>query len=478
LKRSLQNKLELGNFLIRKYFEMSYMSEVERSKLKYPDYWDREPDTWGSIKDWDFYLLKKLDSSQKSDSKFWEKKEQISSLLLEADVVELELEIAKKRGRYDVHQIARRGYKTYSDIEFGPEEREQKRIRDDCVDTTPYINNSRSTTSAIPASEAKQNHTSENNKDLDEMLKFDLKRIEKQLQSSLTIEYQFDVIKKAKNESLTYKDVTEILALSSVMLLCPSCPYPIFTNREWKEITRANPYTIKEPPLPPEISSSLHNTASRYLYGEDVFMDRGESELGKKVALMFNNLYACIPEIAPSKLSEEEHIDMFVYPITRSLFRGPEKEYELRLNRAVQAQKKTDLSCVVDDITILNSEFKPLGCYPRQRYEEKLKAQLRGRKSINQQLQKKDGPGESAIFTNLGNLMESYFMDLKYDGIYRSWHFLTTRLVVDKTTIPQCDFAISHMIALEEQVSKISENYKYREHQSSQTMLPIQKSFM
>ncbi|CAJ0639611.1 12420_t:CDS:10 [Entrophospora sp. SA101] len=138
---------------------MSYMSEEERSKLKHPNYWDREPNTWGSIKDWDFYLLKNLDSSQvnkrishsalggelrclkqmydenhpiyktKSDNKIWKKKEQISSLLLEADVVDLELEIAQKRGRHDVHQIARRGYKKYSDIEFGLEERVQKKIK-------------------------------------------------------------------------------------------------------------------------------------------------------------------------------------------------------------------------------------------------------------------------------------------------------------------------------------------------------------
>ncbi|CAG8532954.1 5195_t:CDS:2 [Ambispora gerdemannii] len=149
---------------------MSYMSEEERSKLKHPNYWDREPDTWGSIKDWDLYLLKKLDSSQvnkrlshsalgdelrclkqmydenhpiyktachwqnelkgegfpeckyrqKSDCKIWKKKEQISSLLLEADVVELELEIAK---------ATRRGYKEYSDIEFGPDQRVQKKIK-------------------------------------------------------------------------------------------------------------------------------------------------------------------------------------------------------------------------------------------------------------------------------------------------------------------------------------------------------------
>jgi len=40
-------------------------------------------------------------------------------------------------------------------------------------------------------------------------------------------------------------------------------------------------------------------------------------------------------------------------------------------------------------------------------------------------------------------------MDLKYDGIYRSWQFLRTRLVVDKTTIPLYEFAINHIIALE-----------------------------
>ena len=112
--------------------------------------------------------------------------------------------------------------------------------------------------------------------------------------------------------------------------------------------------------------------------------------------------YENIPDIAPSKLSEEEHFDMFVYPITRSLFRGPEKEYELRLNRAnAGSRKRPGLSCIVDDIAILNSEFKPLGCTPMQRNKDKLKVQLQARKSIDQQLQKKDGPGESAIFINM-----------------------------------------------------------------------------
>lgn len=37
----------------------------------------------------------------------------------------------------------------------------------------------------------------------------------------------------------------------------------------------------------------------------------------------------------------------------------------------------------------------------------------------------------------LEDLVESSFiMDLKYDGLYRSWAFLTSRLVKDKTIIP------------------------------------------
>jgi len=37
---------------------------MRKQTFCYLDYWDREPDTWGSIKDWDLYLLKKLNSSQ------------------------------------------------------------------------------------------------------------------------------------------------------------------------------------------------------------------------------------------------------------------------------------------------------------------------------------------------------------------------------------------------------------------------------
>lgn len=164
---------------------------------------------------------------------------------------------------------------------------------------------------------------------------------------------------------------------------------------------------------------------------------------------------------------------------TLLLFSGSEKEYDLQLNRANKGSKKRpDLSCTVNNVAILNSEIKPLGHTPLQRNQDKLKVQLKARKSINQQLNTKRGPGEAGIFLNMGELMESFFMDLKYDGLYRSWPFLTTRLVTDKTTIPLAEFAISHLVALEERVGNISEDYKYRKCPSGYSSPTEQMSFM
>ncbi|CAB5210896.1 unnamed protein product [Rhizophagus irregularis] len=110
--------------------------------------------------------------------------------------------------------------------------------------------------------------------------------------------------------------------------------------------------------------------------------------------------------------------------------------------------------------------------------KDRLKAQLRAQKSINQQLQNKGGLGEAVIFLNMGDLMESYSMDLKYDGLYHSWPFLTTRLVVDKTMIPLAGVAIHHLVSLEEHVERIAKDYKYRACRSGNTTPIEQMSFM
>ncbi|CAG8700828.1 2324_t:CDS:2, partial [Cetraspora pellucida] len=207
-----------------------------------------------------------------------------------------------------------------------------------------------------------------------EEINFDLTNISKELNREPTVEWEVDninvtnrfrhyqkvVLAKAQRWGLKHSSIYELLALASIIVLCWPCPYSNFTNQEWKKITKTNPYTLQESPLPPEISLSLRETASRRLIDGDVFMNSSESELSRIVALMFNNLYYGIPEVAPSKLSEEEHCDMFIYPIARS-FRRNDKEYELKLNRAnVGSKTRPDLSCTVNDVPILNSEFKPL----------------------------------------------------------------------------------------------------------------------
>ena len=74
------------------------------------------------------------------------------------------------------------------------------------------------------------------------------------------------------------------------MLLSSPCPYPVFTQREWKEIVKDNPYRLNAPSLPSNISLSLREVASKHLYGGDVYMERGETELSEIVALAFNEL--------------------------------------------------------------------------------------------------------------------------------------------------------------------------------------------
>ncbi|KAG9304596.1 hypothetical protein G9A89_020160 [Geosiphon pyriformis] len=252
----------------------------------------------------------------------------------------------------------------------------------------------------------------------------------------------------------------------------------LFTIQEWKEVTEDNPYTVQESSLSPDILSSLNEASFNHFLGMDTYMEGGKSKLSRLVARSFNDLYHNTMNIAPIKLSEEEHCLNFLYPIVRPFF-GGEKEYDLVLNRSnAGSKKRPDLSCVVNGIPILNSEFKPFGSTSLQRMKDRLKVQLRARKSINQQLQSKGGPGKAVIFLNAGDLMESYSMDLKYDGLYRSWPFLTTRLVVDKTMLPLAGVAIHHLVSLEKHVESIAKDFKYRKSYSGNTTPTEQMSFM
>ncbi|KAG9304586.1 hypothetical protein G9A89_020150 [Geosiphon pyriformis] len=283
----------------------------------------------------------------------------------------------------------------------------------------------------------------ENNKEHDEdnmEIKFDLTSISTELQREPIVkwevghinvtnrfqQYQKDTVKKAEIKGLKYNNIYELLALSSIIVLSSPCPYPsLFTIQEWKEVTEDNPYTVQESSLSPDILSSLNEASFNHFLGMDTYMEGGKSKLSRLVARSFNDLYHNTMNIAPIKLSEEEHCLNFLYPIVRPFF-GGEKEYDLVLNRSnAGSKKRPDLSCVVN-----------------------------------------------------GDLMESYSMDLKYDGLYRSWPFLTTRLVVDKTMLPLAGVAIHHLVSLEKHVESIAKDFKYRKSYSGNTTPTEQMSFM
>ncbi|CAG8512968.1 46250_t:CDS:2, partial [Gigaspora margarita] len=256
-------------------------------------------------------------------------------------------------------------------------------------------------------------------------------------------QYQLSAIDKAKKGLLK--------ALASVIVISSPCPYPYeyFTLEEWDYITKANPYSIKKNTIPQSISASLYEAAEECVFGSSIYMNAGESFLSKCAGRIFNDLHE-VPVEAPSKISEDLHRCNYLYPFIKSLI---PKVYEVRLNRSVADSRKwPDFSCAVDNIPILNSEIKPLGFTPLQNKKDFLKANLRAKKSINQQLSLKGGPNKSVIFTNMGNVIESFLMELNYDGIYCSWPLCKSKIIIDKASMP-----------LIKRTNKLAEDFKRRE---------------
>ena len=52
-------------------------------------------------------------------------------------------------------------------------------------------------------------------------------------------------------------------------------------------------------------------------------------------------------------------------------------------------------------------------------------------------------------FENLGSTVESFTMDLEFEGIYRSWPLLKTNIVTDRPSFPMFVSTFTHFITLE-----------------------------
>ncbi|CAJ0915023.1 13792_t:CDS:2, partial [Entrophospora sp. SA101] len=160
---------------------------------------------------------------------------------------------------------------------------------------------------------------------------------------------------------------------------------------------------------------------------------------GLKWSDFYEMLCTSVPDVSPSKTSEDEHCFKLLHPIIRPLFfTNSYKGYDIRLNRATSGiATRPDFLCLVNEISILNSEIKPPGFTPLQQQKDKLKVQLRGRKSINQLLRTKGGPAETVLLIN----------------------------------------QVKHS-ALEERISKIAEDYNRRTCQSGTNTPPLQTQYM
>ena len=111
------------------------------------------------------------------------------------------------------------------------------------------------------------------------------------------------------------------------------------------------------------------------------------------------------PLIRPTKTSEDEHRFLFLDPLLKPIFSRPYAPYEVKLNRAVNAsntKKRPDFLCHVDNVSILNSEVKPLGFTSLQKSKDFIKSCCKAKKSINQMLDQKGGPYQSISLINMG----------------------------------------------------------------------------
>ncbi|CAI2179436.1 18887_t:CDS:2 [Funneliformis geosporum] len=140
--------------------------------------------------------------------------------------------------------------------------------------------------------------------DDDEEIKFDFTSVEMELLREQSNEwkvstvnvsqrfknYQIETLEKAKIYGLKWSGFHEVLALSSIIVLSLHCPYHIFTGREWQTIIRENPYIVADSILPTEILSFLWSASADSLKGKTAFLSIGDSEIGRVVSRIFNNM--------------------------------------------------------------------------------------------------------------------------------------------------------------------------------------------
>ncbi|CAI2191790.1 7182_t:CDS:10 [Funneliformis geosporum] len=284
-------------------------------------------------------------------------------------------------------------------------------------------------------------------------------------------EYQRQLIAgiRQKKTKLTWNNTLELLALSSIIVMCWPCPYSTFTSSEWRQVLNSNPYKITQPILTDSLLTAFYKATNDFSLGLNCrFTLDDNCELSDKARRIFDYIKGEIPLSSKQKETETKHNIYNLDPFIKIIFGGEYTPYTLEFNKSVNGKQRPDFSCVIDDIAILNSEIKPLGYTQYRKDQDFVKVHLKGKKSINQLLGK-GGPNKSMAFLNMGDTIESFVIDLAYDGVYRSWPCFKNKLTTDKGSFPLIVLTFSHFVMIEQHVGEIINDYENRPPPGSYT---------
>ncbi|KAG9291088.1 hypothetical protein G9A89_012960 [Geosiphon pyriformis] len=266
-------------------------------------------------------------------------------------------------------------------------------------------------------------------------------------------DYQMQLMSSIKENKrkLTWNDTFELLALSSIIIMSWPCPYSTFTSSEWRQVLDTNPYKINQSILTDSLLTSLYKATNNFSLGlnHHFILNNDDGELGEKASRVFNYIKDELPISSKQKVTEDKHRIYYLDPFIKPIFGGEYTPYNLELNKSLGGKQRPDFSCVIDDIALLNSEIKPLGCTPLRKNQDFIKVHIKGKKSVNQFLEK-GGPNKTIAFLNIADTIESFIIDLAYDGVYRSWPCLKNKLATDKGSFPLMVLTFSHFVMIEQ----------------------------
>ncbi|RGB26980.1 hypothetical protein C1646_769710 [Rhizophagus diaphanus] len=139
---------------------------------------------------------------------------------------------------------------------------------------------------------------------------------------------------RQKNKKLTWHNTFELLALSSIIVMCWPCPYSTFTSSEWRQVLDSNPYKITRPILTDSLLTTFYKATNDFSLGLNYsFTLNEDSELGEKARHIFNYIKDELPLTSKRKETENKHCVYYLDPFIKIIFGGEYTPYTLTTSR-------------------------------------------------------------------------------------------------------------------------------------------------